>query len=70
MITNHVFGSRVTPVLKSEEAAGKAKVTAIVNTHQYVRIRSLIELREQPDSHWDHAGGNDEIVRRHCSLII
>ncbi|OKL58211.1 putative hydroxyacylglutathione hydrolase [Talaromyces atroroseus] len=37
----------VIPVLKSEDAAGKIKLNAIVNTHH----------------HWDHAGGNDEILK-------
>lgn len=47
VIIDPAHPEEVTPVLKSEEAAGKVKVTAIVNTNH----------------HWDHASGNDETLK-------
>ncbi|EED22924.1 hydroxyacylglutathione hydrolase, putative [Talaromyces stipitatus ATCC 10500] len=53
VIIDPAHPEEVIPVLKSEEAAGNAKVTAIVNTHH----------------HWDHAGGNDGIEFPHLKVI-
>lgn len=64
-----MWNYRVAPELKSQIASGKIDLTAIVNTHQYVielswagkkRIKS--RFADICWSHWDHAGGNDEIV--------
>lgn len=61
--------ARVAPVLHSQIKDGKIDLTAIVNTHQYVSIYAYIQLLVRTrttnyrGSHWDHAGGNDGIVR-------
>ena len=39
---------RVAPVVKDQVDSGKINLTAIVNTHH----------------HWDHAGGNDEMLKK------
>ncbi|KAL1976024.1 hypothetical protein VTN31DRAFT_4416 [Thermomyces dupontii] len=44
----------VTPVLKSEIGAGNIKLKAIINTHH----------------HWDHAGGNTEILKEFGKLEV
>ncbi|CAG8075376.1 unnamed protein product [Penicillium salamii] len=44
----------VAPVLKSQIGAGKINLTAIVNTHH----------------HWDHAGGNDDILKQFKGLQV
>ncbi|KAL1986507.1 hypothetical protein VTN96DRAFT_6266 [Rasamsonia emersonii] len=44
----------VAPVLKSQIDAGKIKLRAIINTHH----------------HWDHAGGNDEILKQFGKLEV
>ncbi|PWY67203.1 glyoxylase [Aspergillus heteromorphus CBS 117.55] len=44
----------VTPVLQSQIDAGTIKLSAIVNTHH----------------HWDHAGGNDEILKTFGKLPV
>ncbi|OXV10820.1 hypothetical protein Egran_01419 [Elaphomyces granulatus] len=48
--------ARVAPVLQSQINAGKINLKAVINTHQYV--------------HWDHAGGNDEILKQFGNLDI
>lgn len=67
-----VLCDRVAPELKSQIDSGKIDLTAIVNTHQYVFRFICFEwkyarLTDIP-SHWDHAGGNDDMVR--CSGFI
>jgi len=44
----------VAPELKSQISAGKIDLTAIVNTHH----------------HWDHAGGNDEMLKQFGKLPV
>ncbi|KAJ5636067.1 uncharacterized protein N7484_009380 [Penicillium longicatenatum] len=44
----------VAPELKSQISAGKIDLTAIVNTHH----------------HWDHAGGNDKMLREFGKLPV
>ncbi|KAJ6144865.1 Hydroxyacylglutathione hydrolase [Penicillium chermesinum] len=44
----------VAPVLKSQISEGKIDLTAIINTHH----------------HWDHAGGNDEILKQFSGLQV
>ncbi|RDK36866.1 glyoxylase [Aspergillus phoenicis ATCC 13157] len=44
----------VAPTLKSQIDAGKIKLTSIVNTHH----------------HWDHAGGNNEILKTFGQLSV
>ncbi|KAI4262101.1 MAG: hypothetical protein L6R42_002712 [Xanthoria sp. 1 TBL-2021] len=46
--------SEVAPVLQDAVDSGKVNLTAIINTHH----------------HWDHAGGNDEILSQFKSLDL
>jgi hypothetical protein len=70
----HVAGGahRVSPILKEAIDGGKINLTALVNTHQYVCLPALattsnvlasrFEWLTLWISHWDHAGGNDQLV--------
>ncbi|KAI4284097.1 MAG: hypothetical protein L6R38_001661 [Xanthoria sp. 2 TBL-2021] len=46
--------SEVAPILKDAVDSGKVNLTAIINTHH----------------HWDHAGGNDEILSQFQNLNL
>ncbi|KKK16971.1 hypothetical protein ARAM_006902 [Aspergillus rambellii] len=52
----------VVPELEAQTKAGKITLAAIVNTHHMERANQ--------QSHWDHAGGNDELLKTFNVPII